>query len=82
LVLYLLVVNFVGFSLMVVDKWKAKMGKWRIAEKTIWLVSIVGGAVGTAIGMYLFRHKTKHRLFRYGLPLLSLLELLAYLAYT
>lgn len=67
---------------MVVDKWKAKMGKWRIAEKTIWLVSIVGGAVGTAIGMYLFRHKTKHRLFRYGLPLLSLLELLAYLAYT
>lgn len=82
MVLYLLVVNFVGFSLMVVDKWKAKMGKWRIAEKTIWLVSIVGGAVGTAIGMYLFRHKTKHRLFRYGLPLLSLLELLAYLAYT
>jgi len=82
LVLYLLVVNFVGFSLMVVDKWKAKMGKWRIAEKTIWLVSIVGGAVGTTIGMYLFRHKTKHRLFRYGLPLLSLLELLAYLAYT
>jgi len=67
---------------MVVDKWKAKMGKWRIAEKTIWLVSIVGGAVGTTIGMYLFRHKTKHRLFRYGLPLLSLLELLAYLAYT
>jgi len=82
LVLYLLVVNFVGFSLMVVDKWKAKTGKWRIAEKTIWLVSIVGGAVGTTIGMYLFRHKTKHRLFRYGLPLLSLLELLAYLAYT
>lgn len=82
MVLYLLVVNFVGFSLMVVDKWKAKMGKWRIAEKTIWLVSIVGGAVGTTIGMYLFRHKTKHRLFRYGLPLLSLLELLAYLAYT
>jgi len=67
---------------MVVDKWKAKTGKWRIAEKTIWLVSIVGGAVGTTIGMYLFRHKTKHRLFRYGLPLLSLLELLAYLAYT
>jgi len=67
---------------MVVDKWKAKTGKWRIAEKTIWLVSIVGGAVGTTIGMYVFRHKTRHRLFRYGLPLLSLLELLAYLTYT
>jgi uncharacterized membrane protein YsdA (DUF1294 family) len=77
--LYVFIVNMLGFFMMAIDKQKAKKGKWRIAESTIWLVSLLGGAVGTMLGMQLFRHKTKHRLFRYGLPLLALLDVVVFL---
>ena len=80
--LYVLIINMIGFLIMLVDKGKAKKKKRRIAEKTIWFVSLLGGAVGTTIGMYVFRHKTKHRAFRYGLPILLLLEVLIYFIYT
>jgi uncharacterized membrane protein YsdA (DUF1294 family) len=77
--LYALVINTIGFFLMAIDKQKAKKGKWRISESTIWLVSLIGGAVGTMLGMQMFRHKTKHLLFRYGLPFLALFDILVYI---
>jgi uncharacterized membrane protein YsdA (DUF1294 family) len=77
--LYVFIVNMLGFFVMAIDKQKAKKGKWRIAESTIWLVSLLGGAVGTMLGMQLFRHKTKHRLFRYGLPFLALFDIVFYI---
>ncbi|MBA2871700.1 uncharacterized membrane protein YsdA (DUF1294 family) [Anoxybacillus calidus] len=79
--LYVIIVNMLGFFVMAVDKQKAKKGKWRIAESTIWLVALLGGAIGAMLGMQLFRHKTKHRLFRYGLPFLALFDIVVYLIF-
>ena len=61
--LWLLVWNFVAFALMGVDKAKARRGRWRIPEKTLFLSAILGGSVGAMLGMSLFRHKTQHRRF-------------------
>jgi uncharacterized membrane protein YsdA (DUF1294 family) len=77
--LYVFIVNMLGFFVIAIDKQKAKKGKWRIAESTIWLVSLLGGAIGAMLGMQLFRHKTKHRLFRYGLPFLALFDIVFYI---
>ncbi|EIT84423.1 hypothetical protein A374_15504 [Fictibacillus macauensis ZFHKF-1] len=55
------------------DKEKAKSGKWRVPEKRLWLIAILGGAPGMLIGMFHFRHKTKHPRFQIGLPILTLL---------
>ncbi len=65
---YLCVINMMGFVLMGLDKWKAKHKKWRIAERTLFLVGIVGGSPGCWLGMYIFRHKTKHWQFVVGMP--------------
>ena len=66
LLLYLLIMNMVGLIVMGVDKSKAKRHAWRIPEKTLFLVSLLGGSIGTWMGMYLFRHKTKHWYFWAG----------------
>ncbi|MBA2873764.1 DUF1294 domain-containing protein [Thermaerobacillus caldiproteolyticus] len=76
--LYMFFINILGCFIMAIDKQKARKRKWRIAESTIWCVSLIGGAIGTTIGMHLFHHKTKHRLFRYGLPLLAFLDVIVY----
>jgi uncharacterized membrane protein YsdA (DUF1294 family) len=78
---YMVLINVIGFFIMAIDKYKAKHRKWRVAESTIWFISIIGGAIGTTVGMHLFRHKTKHCSFRYGLPLISMIELTAYLIF-
>ena len=78
--LWLLVWNFVAFALMGVDKAKARRGRWRIPEKTLFLSAILGGSVGAMLGMSLFRHKTQHRRFRLGLPLILALQVLGLLA--
>jgi uncharacterized membrane protein YsdA (DUF1294 family) len=78
MVQYSLVMNIIGLFIMAIDKYKAKRHQWRIAEKTIWFVSLIGGAAGATVGMYLFHHKTRHHSFRYGLPLLAVMEILAY----
>ncbi|RLQ97986.1 DUF1294 domain-containing protein [Falsibacillus albus] len=74
LVGYVIVINIVGFTLMKVDKDKARKGKYRIQEKTLWNTAILGGAIGSSIGMNLFRHKTKHRNFKWGMPVLAYVE--------
>lgn len=70
LLLYLLIVNALGFVLMLVDKFKAKKNLWRIPEATLMMVAAIGGSVGSLIGMYTVRHKTKHRKFTVGIPLI------------
>ena len=67
--------NLLGFILMGADKRKAKLDKWRIPEKTFFIVSILGGSLGTWAGMYAFRHKTRHWYFVVFMPLIFLLHL-------
>ena len=63
------------FVLMGLDKTKARRGRWRISEKTLFVFALLGGALGGTAGMFVFRHKTKHRTFRLGFPLLAAAQL-------
>ena len=74
---YLVTVNVIGFALMGIDKHKAKVGAFRIPEGTLFVVAIIGGSIGSIIGMYTFHHKTRHWYFVYGMPLILALQLLA-----
>ena len=74
LLVYLLIINALGFLLMLVDKYKAKKNKWRIPEKTLMLVAALGGSIGSLIGMYTVRHKTQHLKFTLGIPLILALQ--------
>lgn len=67
--------SIIGFILMGVDKSKAKRGAWRIPEKTLLGTALLGGGAGVWLGMEVFRHKTKHWYFKYGVPVITLLEL-------
>ena len=67
---YLLILNATGFFLMGIDKWKARHKRWRIAEKTFFAVSLLGAF----LGMWTFRHKTKHWYFVVGMPLIFVLQ--------
>ena len=73
--IYLLVMNIVGLFSMGIDKYKAKKSRYRTPEKTLFLISILGGSIGTLAGMYVFRHKTKHMHFVIGMPLILLLHI-------
>lgn len=70
ILLYLLIINAAGFLLMLVDKYKAKKNLWRIPEATLLGVAAIGGSIGSLIGMYTVRHKTKHLKFTWGIPLI------------
>ena len=68
--IYLLIVNAAGFTSMLVDKFKAKKNLWRIPESTLLTIALIGGSAGSLIGMYTVRHKTKHKKFTIGVPLI------------
>lgn len=74
--IYLLIVNALGFLLMLIDKQKAKKNRWRIPEKTLFLTAAVGGSIGSLMGMYTFRHKTKHLSFTIGMPAILIVQLI------
>ena len=74
LILYAAIINFFGFLSMGIDKRKARKHQWRIPEKTLFLFALLGGSLGSLIGMHLFRHKTKHWYFRYGIPAILILQ--------
>lgn len=74
-VVYLFFINFVALVTMGIDKRKAKKGRWRISEKTLFVQAFLGGSVGALMGMYCFRHKTKHRKFVVGMPLILVLQI-------
>lgn len=83
ILIYLLVMNIAGLAVMAIDKQKAKRHAWRIPEKTLFLVSLIGGSVGTLAGMYIFHHKTKHWYFVVGMPLILVLHIvLGYFLFT
>ena len=76
LVVYLLIINAIGFILMLVDKIKARKNLWRIPEATLFLAAVIGGSVGSLLGMYTFRHKTKHFKFILGMPLILAVQII------
>ena len=75
--LYVIMVNIVGFCAMGIDKHKAKKGSWRIPEKRLFFIALIGGSIGTFLGMRIFRHKTKHWYFVWGMPAILILQILA-----
>ena len=75
LLIYLIVMNLIGLAVMAMDKSKARHHTWRIPEKTLFLVSILGGSAGTWAGMYLFHHKTKHWYFVVAMALILILQI-------
>jgi len=77
LLIYLLIINAVGFLLMLIDKWKAKHHIWRIPEATLMGVAALGGSVGSLLGMYTVRHKTKHIKFTIGIPVILVVQIFA-----
>lgn len=74
---YLAAINLVTFFVYGVDKRKARKGQWRVPEKTLFLLPLLGGSVGGILGMKAFHHKTKHWYFRWGLPAILVLQLAA-----
>ena len=77
LLAYLLLINALGFALMLIDKWKAKKNRWRIPEATLMGVAALGGSVGSLLGMYTVRHKTKHIKFTVGIPVILVVQIFA-----
>ena len=75
LVIWLVLINFVLFLTMAIDKAKAKRDKRRVPEATLFLMALLGGSIGGIAGMYCFRHKTKHMSFVIGFPAILILEL-------
>ena len=73
--IYFAAINLVTFFAYGIDKYRAKRGAWRIPEKTLFLLPILGGSIGAIAGMKFFHHKTKHWYFKYGLPLILILQL-------
>ena len=71
---YLLVVNTLTFLLYGIDKYKAKKARWRISETTLLMMAVIGGSIGAWAGMRLWHHKTMHKKFKYGIPLIILLQ--------
>lgn len=74
LMYYYVIINIIAFCLMGADKRRAKKKMWRISEKTLFAAALLGGALGATVGMNTFRHKTRHWYFKYGLPLLTLVQ--------
>ena len=83
LTVWLLVINLVTFLIYGVDKRRAKRGAWRVPEKTLFLLPLLGGSVGALLGMRVFHHKTKHWYFVWGIPaiLLAQIALVLWLRY-
>ena len=72
---YLVAVNVVTFIVYGIDKWKAKKGRWRISEATLLFLAVIGGSIGAWMGMSVWHHKTLHKKFRYGIPLILIAQL-------
>lgn len=73
--IYLFLMNALGLIFMLADKKKAQRGAWRIPEATLMLLAALGGSIGSLLGMYWFRHKTKHPKFYLGIPAILILQI-------
>ncbi len=81
ILVYLLIVNVIGFVLMFVDKKRAKNNQWRIKEATLFLSAAIGGSIGSMLGMKVFRHKTKHLSFLIGMPAIFIVQVALVIGY-
>jgi uncharacterized membrane protein YsdA (DUF1294 family) len=69
------ILNVITFLVYGIDKWKAKKERWRIPESTLLLLAVVGGSIGALLGMKVWHHKTMHKKFKYGIPLIIVLQI-------
>ena len=72
--IYLLIINVITFFTYGIDKWKAKRSKWRIPESTLLMMAVMGGSIGAWLGMKVWQHKTMHKKFKYGVPVILLVQ--------
>ena len=77
MIIYLVIINIIGFLAMWIDKRRAQRHAWRIPEKTLMIIAALGGGIGTIVGMYTFRHKTQKIAFVVGMPLILVVEMIA-----
>ena len=75
LIIYLIAINVVTFIVYGIDKMKAKRSKWRIPEATLLGLAVIGGSVGAWLGMKVWHHKTLHKKFKYGIPLILIAQI-------
>ena len=75
IIIYLVAINVLTFFMYGVDKWKAKQSKWRIKEAALLMLAALGGSIGAWLGMHVWHHKTMHKKFRYGIPLIIILQI-------
>ena len=75
LALWVLFWSILDYVLMGIDKWKARRERWRVPEKTFFLVALLGGTLGAILGMYAFHHKTRHWYFKWGLPAILIAQI-------
>lgn len=74
LTIYLVTINVATFFVYGIDKWKAKHTKWRITEAALLLLAVFGGSIGAWLGMKVWHHKTLHKMFKYGIPLIIIVQ--------
>ncbi|MEG1312561.1 MAG: DUF1294 domain-containing protein [Romboutsia sp.] len=79
LYIYFIIINLIGFYIMYIDKRKAIENKWRVSESTLISIAIIGGSLGSLLGMYTFRHKTKHIKFTIGIPFIMLIQFILFI---
>ena len=77
LVIYLILINAAGFAVMGIDKKRAREHRWRIPEKTFFILSAIGGSAGSLAGMYVFHHKTRHWYFVVFIPVILAVQIIA-----
>ena len=75
-IIYLILVNIIAYISMWSDKKRAINHKYRISEKTLFTIAIIGGSLGSILGMKKFHHKTKHWYFKYGMPLILIIQII------
>ena len=76
LLYYFVCVNVLTFFVYGIDKWQARQGKWRISEATLLLFAVIGGSIGAWLGMRVWRHKTMHKKFKYGIPAILMIHII------
>ena len=76
LISYIVLMNLVGFFIMGIDKQRARKRAFRIPEATLFMIAIIGGSIGSIVGMHVFRHKTRHWYFLFGLPAILILQII------
>ena len=72
---FIAILNVITFLIYAIDKWKAKKNRWRIPESILLLLAVLGGSIGAWLGMKIWHHKTMHKKFKYGIPLILVLQI-------